>query len=73
MTLEPYVPVQKEMGEQAQTGTRQAPEPGRVVNFYINAQNAVLLQSASAVIMNPNNSSTGVNIRVVFDNCSHRS
>ena len=32
MTQRPYVPVQKEMGGQAQTGTRQVPEPGRVVN-----------------------------------------
>ena len=30
----------------------------------------LLLQSVCAVIMNPNDSSTGVNIRVVFDNCS---
>ena len=28
---------------------------------------------ARAVIMNPNNSSTGVNIRVVFENCCQRS
>ena len=33
----------------------------------------MLLQSARAVIMNPNDSSTGVNTRVVFDNCSQRS
>ena len=70
MTQGPYIPVQQEMGGQVQTGTGQVPEPGRVVNCFINAQNAVLLQSARAVIMNPNDSSTGVNIRVVFDNCS---
>ena len=44
------IPVQKEMGRQAQTGTGQVPKPGRVVNCFINAQNAVLLQSARAVI-----------------------
>ena len=54
MTQGPYIPVPKEMGGQAQTGTGQVPEPGRVVNCFINAQNAVLLQSARAVIMNPN-------------------
>ena len=32
MTQGPYIPVQKEMGGQAQTGTGQVPEPGRVVN-----------------------------------------
>ena len=58
------------MGGHVQTGTGQVPEPGRVVNCFINAQNAVLLQSARAVIMNHNDASTGVNIRVVFDNCS---
>ena len=36
-------------------------------------ENAVLIQSDRAVTMNPNNSSTGVNIHVVFDNCSQRS
>ena len=43
MTPGPCVPVQKEIGRQAQTGTGQVPEPGRVVNCFINAQNAVLL------------------------------
>ena len=33
----------------------------------------MLLQSARAVIMNLNDSSTGVNIRVEFDNCSQHS
>ena len=32
----------------------------------------LFLQSASTVIMNPNDSSTGVNIHVVFDNYSQR-
>ena len=73
MNQGPYVPVQKEMVGQAQSGTGQVPEPGRAVNCFINAHNAVLLQSACAVIMNPNDSSAGVNIRVVFDNCSQRS
>ena len=33
----------------------------------------MLVQSARAVIMNFNDSSTGVNIRVIFDNCSQHS
>ena len=70
MTEGPYIPVQREMGGQAQTRTGQVPDPGKVVNCFINAQNAVLLQLARAVIMNPNDSSAGVNIHVVFDNCS---
>ena len=68
MTPGPYVAVEMDVGGQDRTG--QVLEPGRAVTCFINVQNVVLLQSDSAVIMKNNDSSTGVNIRLVFDNCS---
>ena len=38
------------------------PQPGKLVNCFISAENSVLLQSARAVITDPNNPSREVNV-----------
>ena len=43
------------------------------MNCFISSENSVLLQSARAVITDPNNPSLEVNVRVFLDSCSQRS
>ena len=46
------------------------PQRVKLVNCFISAENSVLLQSARAVITDPNNPPIEVNIRVLLDSCS---
>ena len=55
------------------SGIRAPPQHVKLVNCFISAENSVLLQSARAVITDPNNPSLEVNVRVLLDSCSQRS
>ena len=49
------------------------PQHVKLVNCFISAEKSVLLQSARAVITDPNNPSLEMNVRVLLDSCSQRS
>ena len=55
------------------SGMGEPPQRVKLVNCFISAKNSVLLQSARAVITDPNNPSLEVNVRVLLDSCSQRS